>query len=91
MTNLTATQLRRALSLRERIDELESELNQVFGNSSVLRAPSARQSGAEAKPSRIGKRKTRRAMSAATKARIAAAARKRWKLAKAAGKRTLGK
>jgi hypothetical protein len=92
MNDLTTAQLRQALSLREKIDGLERELSRLFGGASAQpqaptkRAPWARvnrQTTLEAvKPAK-------RKMSAAGRARIAAAARKRWKLAKAAGKTTL--
>jgi hypothetical protein len=88
MTNLTASQLRQALSLREKIDGLESELTQLLGGVSTRStrpvAAASQDNGQSA-----GK-KRRRPMSAAVKARIAASARKRWKLAKAAGKNSLG-
>lgn len=88
MTNLTAAQLRRALALRENIDALESELSQLFGAAPTARKAKAAAS-TQATPATAMK-KPRRKMSEAAKARIAASARKRWRLAKAAGKRTLG-
>src|ERR1041385_1351328 len=99
MTNLTITQLRQALLLRQRIDKLENELARLFGGASAARRSAARaQTPARGNPWASMKRQTtvaavkapKRTISAAGRARIAAAARKRWKLAKAAGKRTLG-
>jgi hypothetical protein len=88
MTNLTASQLRQALSLREKIDGLESELTQIFG---VISTRSTRPLAAVTQDdSQPAGKKRRRPMSAAVKARIAASARRRWKLAKAAGKNSLG-
>ena len=84
MTNLSVAQLRRALSLREKIDELESELSKLLGSAS------AGPNGSAARRVPVAAVKPKRTMSAAGRARIAAAARKRWRKAKAAGKRTLG-
>jgi len=91
MFNLTTAQLRQALSLREKIDQLESELATLLGS-----APTPRQtrktthsSSGDETNGKVGK-KSKRTMSAAWRAKIAAAARKRWKLARAAGKTTLG-
>jgi hypothetical protein len=93
MNDLTTAQLRQALAVREKIDGLESELAQLFGGASAQ--PQAPVRGT---PWARVKRQTtlaavkpkRRTMSASGRARIAAAARKRWRKAKAAGKRTLG-
>ena len=91
MTTLTSAQLRQALSLREQIDTLESELAGLFGGATA--APKAKTPAlSNAGHGTNGKvaKKARRTMSAAGRAKIAAAARRRWKLAKAAGKTTLG-
>jgi len=96
MTTLTTAQLRQALSLREKIDALESELGQLFGGASVRRITQPETPVQRAPWARVKRQTTvavktkKRRMSAAGRARIAAAARKRWRLAKAAGKRTLG-
>jgi len=58
-------QLRRALELREKIEALEIELNEISGNS--LEAPEAR-----------GPRRGRKRFSLATRRKMAAAQRARW-------------
>jgi hypothetical protein len=63
-SNLTVTQLKRAVAIKERIEALERELASVVGDA----APSGRGT--------IPKR--RRRMSPAARAKIAAAARARW-------------
>ena len=74
-TRLTALQLRKAADIQERIEALTRELNRLLLGTAE---------------SDNGQRKMiRRRMSAAGRARIAAAARLRWKKAKAAGKTTL--
>ena len=91
MTNLTLDQLRKALAVREELDALESELAQLLGGASARqparRAPWAR---VNRQTTLVAMKPAKRKMSAAGRARIAAAARKRWRLAKAAGKKTLG-
>jgi hypothetical protein len=69
-TDLSLQQLREAVSIREQIDRLEARLSQIFGTGSLATTV------AEATPKQDG-RKGRR-MSAAGRARIAAAARARW-------------
>jgi hypothetical protein len=66
-TNLTVSQLKRAVAIKERIEELERELASVVGRDWES-SPTARQS----------QPKKRRRMSAAARAKIAAAARARW-------------
>jgi len=61
--NISATQLRRAADIQDKIESLQGELNQLLGNGSTV-AP---------KPER-----KRRKMSAAARAKIAAAQRARW-------------
>jgi hypothetical protein len=61
--NISATQLRRAADIQDKIESLQSELNQLLGNASA--------------PANKPERK-RRKMSAAAKAKIAAAQRARW-------------
>jgi hypothetical protein len=61
--NISATQLRRAADIQDKIESLQGELNQLLGDGSE---PSA-------KPER-----KRRKMSAAARAKIAAAQRARW-------------
>jgi hypothetical protein len=60
--NLTSTQLRRAASIKETIDELNNELNKLVGGSTTL--------AQTAKP--------KRRMSAAGRANIRAAVKARW-------------
>src|SRR6266436_1147860 len=61
---LTPQQLRRAADIKERIDQLQTELVRVLGASTPAAAVAAPQ--------------TRRKLSSAARARIAAAARARW-------------
>jgi len=69
ITNLTPSQLRQAANLKEKIAGLEKELNQLLGTKAV---------STTAKPAKRG------GMSAAGKARIAAAQKLRWSKIKAA-------
>src|ERR1044071_407965 len=64
VTDLSASQLRQAADLKERIDALQGELEQILRNGSPQPRPNSRQNG--------------RTMSAAARARIAAGARTRW-------------
>jgi hypothetical protein len=64
ITNLTSKQLRQAADLKDEIQSLEQELGQILGSPS--------KSVTEAKP------KKRRKMSAAGRAKMAAAAKARW-------------
>jgi hypothetical protein len=75
MINLTPKQLRQAANLKEKIVALEKELNQLFGST--------------AKPVESPAPKKRRKMSAAGRAKIAAAAKARW--AKVKGQKTAAK
>ncbi len=76
----SAPQLRHAADLKDRIEQLTNELDSLLGGTS---GPKRR-----GRPPGSGK-KVKRTMSAAGRARIAAAARKRWKKAKAAGRNSL--
>jgi ribosomal protein L15 len=72
ITNLSAQQLRNAAALKEKIQALEKELNQLLGSpaaTSVVAAP-----------------KKKFKMSAAARAKISAAAKARWARVKAAQK-----
>jgi hypothetical protein len=71
--NLSVQQLKKAVTLREKIDTLQAKLDEILGQSQV------------ASKTTNGQRK----MSAAGRARIAAAARRRWKKAKAEGRNRL--
>jgi hypothetical protein len=66
LTGLSAKQLRRAAALREQIDRLEKQLSALLG------APTS--AAPVAKPAAKPKRK----MSAAARAKIAAAQKRRW-------------
>ena len=74
LTGLSAQQLRKAASLREKIDSLTKQLANLLGASTAPTAP--------AKPGRKPKRK----MSAAARAKIAAAQKRRWAKQKKAAK-----
>jgi hypothetical protein len=69
VTNLSPAQLRKAADLKERIDSLSSELSSILGGAVSLNP--------QPLPPKVG-RGGRRQMSAAGRARIAAAARVRW-------------
>jgi hypothetical protein len=70
ITNLSAQQLRRAADIKDKIQSLQNELEKIVGSSSIT--PSA------------GRKKSK--MSAAGRARIAAAQKARWAKIKAAKK-----
>jgi len=65
--NVSAKQLRRAAEIKDKIEALEKELSTILGNS---------QAAAPAAPAASSSKK--RTISAAGRARIAAAARARW-------------
>jgi len=75
LRNLSVRQLNRAAKIKARIEKLESELTGLFGVPEPLTVG--------------GTVRRHRRMSAAARAKIAAAARARWKAAKAAGKSRL--
>ena len=70
IASLSARQLRRAADIKDKIQSLEKELEQILGSSTELAAPAAP--------------KKRRKMSAAGRARISAAAKARWAKVKGA-------
>jgi len=72
--NLSVQTLRKAADLKEKIDGLEKELSQILGSSTKTAA----------KPVATKSPKKKRTMSAAAKAKISAAAKKRWAKVKAA-------
>jgi len=80
ITNLSIQQLRQAADLKEKISALENQLSRLLGSP----APAA-----AAKPAAAKVLKKKRGMSAAGRARIAAAAKARWAKVKAAGKTSL--
>ena len=78
--DITPTQFRRAAVIRENIDHLASELHTIFGlelNPSAPETPTPT------------KHRSKRRMSDETKAKISAAAKLRWKKARAKGRTTL--
>ena len=104
LAGLSAKQLRKAASLRERIDALEAGFASLLGSPSQPRGRRRMSAAARAKisagqkarwteragrKSRKGGRGGRRKMSAAGRAKLAANLRKRWAKAKAAGKTSL--
>ena len=68
-SNLSADQLRRAANIKDKIDGLQSELNRLLGTEVS--------NGRSSLVATNGRRKKRK-MSAAAKAKIAAAQRARW-------------
>jgi hypothetical protein len=72
IASLSAKQLRRAADIKDKIQSLEKELEQILGSSIEPAAPAAP--------------KKRRKMSAAGRARIAAAQKARWAKIKGAKK-----
>lgn len=72
IASLSAQQLRRAADIKDKSQSLEKELEQILGSST--------------KPVSVAVPKKRRKMSAAGRARIAAAAKARWAKVKAAKK-----
>ena len=87
LSDLTTAQLRKAIEIKERIQALENELSEQFGRG--LKAVGGRTSKLGRPPKLGTKVKKKRKMSAAGRARIAAAARARWAKVKAAGKNRL--
>ena len=75
LASLSSKKLRRAADLKDKIQSLENELGRILG--------------ASIKPVAAVAPKKKRKMSAAGRAKIAAAARARWKTAKAQGKNSL--
>jgi hypothetical protein len=76
--NISSSQLRKVIAIKERIEQLESELAAIIGGESPAPAPAPVSSG-------TGKgRGGRRMMSPAAKERIAAAQRLRWAKVRAA-------
>ncbi len=76
IANLSVRELKRALSIRERIESLKKKLKGILGSTDS--EESVRHPG-----------KRRRRMSAAGRARIAAAMKTRWRKAKQAGRSSL--
>jgi hypothetical protein len=74
--NLTVADLRKAVAIKERIEELKSERDSLTGEAAIA-APT---------PARRGRPPGKRHMSPAARARIGAAQRKRWAKLKRGGK-----
>lgn len=87
MNNISAKDLRRAAELKDKIESLQSELSKILGGGNGVPSPARR--GRPARGTESGEMVKRRTMSAAGRAKIAAAAKLRWKKAKAAGKNSL--
>jgi hypothetical protein len=84
LRNLSLKQLHQIIKLRERISALERKLEKVLPGSASVANGTARGAGRKA-----GGRRRKRKMSAAHRAKLATAAKARWKKAKAAGKSRL--
>ena len=82
LANVSVQQLRRALEIKERIESLEIKLSRLLTGQGTKLDARAHSNGA-------AKSKKRRKMSAQSRARISAAAKARWKKAKAVGKSSL--
>jgi hypothetical protein len=80
--NISASELRRAAAIKDKVEALQAELDKILAGHDV---------GTTVSPaSKVSRKKgVRRKMSAAARARIAAGARARWAKAKAAGKNRL--
>jgi uncharacterized protein YoxC len=85
LASLSAKQLKKAAKVRERLDKLQTQLENILGVSATPSeaASSGRKSGGKAT------RRRRRKVSAAARAKLSAAAKRRWAKRKAAGKSTL--
>ncbi len=90
LADLTTSQLRRIIEIKEKIEVLQSELEGVVGSSAGEpgRVKRGRKPGRP--PGRAAVKKARRKISAAGRARMRAAAKARWQNAKASGRKTLG-
>jgi hypothetical protein len=78
-TNISASELRRAADIKERIEELQGVLHSIFG---VTDQPEP----TEAELAHVPTRWKKRTMSPEARAKIGAALKKRWRKARAAGK-----
>jgi hypothetical protein len=105
LSNISVRELKKAVSLRQRIETLEHRLAAILGDASPASsgrgrrkmsasarakiAAAQRKRWAKQRKGAPGPKKGRRKMSAAARARIAASARARWAKVKARGGRTL--
>jgi hypothetical protein len=85
ISNLSAAQFRHAADIQDKIETLQGQLSSLLGGGSGVGNGIAKRRG---RPPG-GSKKGNRTMSAAGRAKIAAAARLRWKKAKAAGRNSL--
>jgi hypothetical protein len=83
ISNLSPEQLRAAADLKERIDVLQNEMNELLGGEALAPAQAAINTGeALPAPSNGRRRKKRKPVSAQGRANIAAAQRARWAAAR---------
>ena len=97
--NVTASQLRRAADVKDKIESLESELSRLLGSAEGAVTPRKRRKMGAAQRARWAKHpgtkapkttaKPRRKFSAAARKRLAESAKARWAKARAAGMTTL--
>ena len=90
--DLSLEKLKEAVSIREQIQSLEDRLGSLFGagGQRPRRASTSFSSSSTASSAGAKQNGRRRPMSAATRAKLAAAARARWANARGSGARTLG-
>jgi hypothetical protein len=81
---LTLAQIQRAIPIKERIEALQKELDQLLAQSTPVEVSTPAPAPAPAKP-----RRKRKKYSAAVLAKFSAAAKARWKKARAAGRNKL--
>jgi hypothetical protein len=105
LNTLSVAQLRKAVGIKERIEQLEAQLASIAGNATTPQATGTKRrrmsaagrariaAAARARWAKIKGQKEsprkKRKVSAAARLRLSAAAKARWKKAKAAGKTTL--
>src|SRR5580658_7370992 len=105
LSSLSVVQLRKAVAIKERIEQLEARLSSIVGNTTTPQATGKERrrmsaagrariaAGARARWAKIKGQKEsprkKRKVSAAARLRLSAAAKARWQKAKAAGKTTL--
>ena len=87
LSALTASQLRKAAAIRDRIDTLQKELAAILGSSAapapVARGRAAKSAGRKAT---VAAPQRKRRFSKAARARLSASMKTRWAKAKATGK-----
>jgi len=81
---ITTAQLKKAVIISEKLDELKAELAAILGASSASAKPAK-------EPKAPKEKKTKRVMSPEAREKIAAAQRKRWAKSKRAGKKEAAK